>query len=72
VASDIFTTDDDALYAAWEKEKGAIVSLYIPGVCVVRMTLEKAEEISKELARQIEYGRWYEIEERHNANPSKI
>jgi hypothetical protein len=54
----VFSREDEAMYATWHREDGGIVCLYVPGVAAVKMTLAKAEEISAELARQAEYGRW--------------
>ncbi len=64
--SDVFDRTDTALYTTWSRENGGIVSLLIPGVGEIRMTLAKAEEISADLARQAEYGRWAAMEDRHN------
>lgn len=54
----VFGIHNTSLYSAWHRENGGIVSLVIPEVGEVRMTLAKAEEISESLARQAEYGRW--------------
>lgn len=53
--SQVFDTDETALYASWQKD--GIVLLYIPGISVIQMTLAKAEEISADIARQAEFGR---------------
>jgi hypothetical protein len=60
----VFSTEDTALYTSWDREHGGIVVLHIPGVGEIRMTLAKAEEISADLAREAEYGRWYAMEKR--------
>ena len=60
--SRLFTTEDTTLYPSWQKEEGGIVILFIPGIGEVRMTLDKADEVSEDLARQAEYGRWYVTE----------
>lgn len=62
-----FSTDDTALYTSWrpETEDGVIV-MHIPGVGELKMTLPKAKEISRDLARQAEYGRWFAMEKRHD------
>ena len=65
--SRVFTKEDTTLYTTWQSEDGGIVIIFVPGIGEVRMTLAKAEEIAQDLARQAEYGRWHEIEERHNA-----
>lgn len=64
--SQIFTIEDTALYTTWHLEDGGIVSILVPGIGEIRMTLEKAEELSKDLARQAEYGRWAKIEKQHD------
>lgn len=60
--SRVFTKEDTSLYSTWQPEEGGIVILFVPGIGEVRMTLDKAEEISQDLARQAEYGRWDAIE----------
>ena len=65
--SRVFTKEDTTLYTTWQSEDGGIVIIFVPGIGEVRMTLAKAEEIAHDLARQAEYGRWYAIEEKHNA-----
>ena len=62
----IFDREDTALYTSWQSENGGTVSLFVPGVGEIKMTLAKAEEISRDLARQAEYGRWHAIEKRHD------
>lgn len=61
----VFGREDTALYATWHRESGGIVSLVVPGIGEVKMTLAKAEEISADIARQVEYGRWHAMEIRH-------
>lgn len=56
--SDVFSTEDTSLYTTWHRENGGIVSLLIPGIGEIRMTLAKAEDIGHSLLRQAEYGRW--------------
>jgi hypothetical protein len=67
----VFSRQDTALYTSWKPENGGIVILYIPGVGELKMTLEKAEEISGDLARQAEYGRWHAMEKRHDESQKK-
>ena len=62
--SQVFTKDDHTLYTTWSKEEGGIIILVVPGVGEIRMTLEKATEISDDMARQAEYARWDAIENR--------
>lgn len=62
----VFSKDDTTLYTSWEPRDGGIVIIHIPGVGEIRMTLAKAEEISADLARQAEYGRWAAIEKKHD------
>lgn len=69
--SRVFDKEDTALYSTWQKEEGGIVILFVPGIGEVRMTLAKAEEVSADLARHAEYGRWAAIEDRHNAKLEK-
>jgi hypothetical protein len=67
----IFSRDDTSLYTSWEEEDGGIVVLHIPGVCEIKMTLAKAHEISQDLARQTDYGRWNAMEKRHDESQEK-
>lgn len=69
--TDVFDKEDTSLYVTWRYEAGGIVSLLVPSVGEIRMTLAKAEEISADLARQAEYGRWYAMEVRHYASQEK-
>jgi len=66
-SGNIFTIADTSLYASWEPHEGGIAVLHIPGVGVINMSLEKAEEISEDLARQVQYGRWHAMEERNDS-----
>jgi hypothetical protein len=70
--TDVFSTEDTALYSTWRLENGGIVCLIIPGVGEIRMTLGKAEEISRDLARQAEYGRWHAMEQHHDESQKKL
>lgn len=57
---------DEGLYATWRMEEGGLVSLVVPDVGEVRMTLDKAQAIGASLLRQAEYGRWaIEIRKTH-------
>lgn len=66
--TDVFGKEDTSLYSTWRYEDGGIVSLIVPDVGEIRMTLEKAEEISDGLARQAEYGRWANRRKNHQHN----
>lgn len=63
--SQVFSREDTTLYTSWLRDDGGVVILHIPGIGEVRMTLAKAEEISADMARQAEYGRWDAMEIRH-------
>lgn len=67
-----FSTEDTALYTSWQRENGGVVIMHIPGIGELKMTLGKAEEISRDLARQAEYGRWYAMEARHIESQKKL
>lgn len=69
--TDVFSTEDTSLYSTWHKEDGGIVSLLVPGVGEIRMTLAKAEDIGNSILRQAEYGRWAAMENRHNESQKK-
>lgn len=69
ISSDnVFSREDTAFYTSWQPDNGGIVILHIPGIGEVRMTLAKAEEISADIARQAEYGRWHAMENRKGKN----
>ena len=68
MADDIFDKFDTSLYTSWKPEHGGVVVVHIPGIGELKMTLAKAEEISADIARQAEYGRWYAMEARHVAS----
>lgn len=53
----VFGTKDTELYSTWHLEDGGIVSLVVPDVGEIRMTLAKAEEIAKSIEVQASYGR---------------
>lgn len=53
----VFCSHDTDLYSTWHFEDGGTVSLVVPGVGEIRMSLAKAEDISASLQRQAEYGR---------------
>lgn len=63
--SRVFDREDTTLYSTWQPEEGGIVILFVPGIGEIRMTLAKAEEVSADLARNAEYGRWDAMEEAH-------
>lgn len=65
-----FSIEDTALYTSWEPGDDIIV-LHIPGIGDLKMTLAKANEISADIARQVEYGRWYVMEKRHDESQEK-
>ena len=67
----IFDIEDTSLYTSWTPENDGIVIIYIPGIGTVKMTPAKAEEMSRDLARQAEYGRWYAMEARHIESQKK-
>lgn len=54
----VFTKEDTDLYSTWHLEDGGVVSLVVPDVGEVRMTLAKAEEVARSIERQAKYGRW--------------
>lgn len=53
----VFDSHDTELYSTWHVEDGGVVCLVIPDVGELRMSLAKAEDISKSLALHAEYGR---------------
>jgi hypothetical protein len=53
----VFDSHDTELYSTWHIEDGGIVSLVVPDVGEIRMSLAKAEEISASLAYHAKYGR---------------
>ena len=71
ISDNVFDIEDTALYTSWQQENGGIVVIHIPGVGELKMTLAKAEEVSRDLARQAEYGRWYAMEARHIESQKK-
>jgi hypothetical protein len=53
----VFDSHDTELYSTWHFEEGGIISLVVPDVGEIRMTLAKAEELVASLSRNAQYGR---------------
>ncbi len=68
--SRVFDHHDTTLYASREDDRG-IVTLFIPEMGELRMSLAKAEDIAADIARQAEYGRWAAIEKKHDESQEK-
>ena len=55
--SRIFNSHDMDLYSELHSENSGIVTIVIPEIGKVQMSLAKAEDLSQSIARQAEYGR---------------
>lgn len=53
----LFDREDTNLHSTWTLEESGIVSLIIPELGELRMTLAKAEEIALQINRNAEFGR---------------
>lgn len=55
--TEVFTSQDTGLYSTWHAEDSGIVSIVVPNVGEIRMSLAKAEDLAQSIERQAEYGR---------------
>lgn len=53
----VFDSHDTELRSKWQLDDSGIVTLVIPELGEIRMSLAKAEDLSASIARQAEYGR---------------
>jgi hypothetical protein len=53
----IFDSHDTGLHSTWHLDNGGIVSLIVPDVGEIRMSLAKAEDLAISIARHVMYGR---------------